>query len=71
VSWQGTGGLARVKDRFQVKTPGFKLNFRYNGTFRGAQASGVVANNGTNFAPGAAVFANLGSVRVGELVVTR
>lgn len=71
LSWLGTSDPDRVKDRLQVRTPGWRLKVRYDGTFRLGQASGVIANGDTNFAAGEAVFANLGSVGQGEVIVAR
>ncbi|MCM8748573.1 hypothetical protein NET02_05395 [Thermomicrobiaceae bacterium CFH 74404] len=70
VSWEGSGDRVRISDHFQVKAPGFKLNARFDGTFRTAQASGPISDGTTDFTPDPAVFANMSSVKQGELVVT-
>lgn len=70
VSWEGTGDRVRVKDHSQVKAPGFKLNARFDATFRSAEASGTIWDGTTNFTPEPAVFADMASVKVGELIVT-
>jgi hypothetical protein len=69
VSWTGVGATFRIKDHFQIKTPGFKVNSRFDGTFREATASGTVSDGTTNFTPEPAVFAELGSVKQGEVVI--
>lgn len=69
VSWTGFGDTFTVKDRFHQRAPGFKANFRFDGTFRDATAAGTVTDGTTNFTPEPAVFAQLGSVRQGEVVI--
>lgn len=69
VNWTGTGDPFRQKNHFQIKTPGFKLNFRFDGTFRNAEASGSVSVGGTNLTPDPAVFAQMGSVKQGEVAI--
>ncbi len=67
VSWTGFGDPFRQKDHFQIKAPGFKVNSRFDGTFRNANASGTVSDGVTNFTPDPSVFAELGSVKTGEV----
>jgi len=67
VSWTGTGAIVTVKDRFHLTAPGFKVNSRFDGTTRDATASGTVSNGTTNFTPEPAVFADLRSVKQGEV----
>jgi hypothetical protein len=67
VSWTGFGDTFSVKDRFHLKAPGFKVNSRFDGTFRDATASGTVTDGTTNFTPEPAVFADMGSVKQGEV----
>jgi hypothetical protein len=69
VSWTGFGDTFSVKDRFHLKAPGFKVNSRFDGTFREATAAGTVTDGTTNFTPEPAVFAQLGSVKQGEVVI--
>ena len=71
VAWTGVGETSTVKDHFQVKEPGFKLNARFMGTFRQAQASGTVTALGINFAPGPAVFAQMGDVKQGVVSIIK
>jgi len=67
VSWTGSGPTVTEKDRFHIKGPGFKVNSRFNGTFRDATASGTVSDGTTNFTPQPAFFADMGSVKQGEV----
>lgn len=67
VSWTGVGATTTQKDHFQIKGPDFKVNSRFMGTFRDATASGTVSDGTTNFTPEPAVFADMGSVKQGEV----
>lgn len=70
VSWTGFGDTFSQDDRFHVKTPGFKVNFHLDGTFRQATASGTVSDGTTNFTPEPALLTantRLGSIKVGEV----
>jgi hypothetical protein len=67
VSWTGVGATTTQKDHFQIKGPDFKVNSRFMGTFRDATASGTVSDGTTNFTPESAVFADMGSVKQGEV----
>jgi hypothetical protein len=69
VAWTGAGATFTVKDRFHQKSPGFKINSRFSGTFREATATGMVTDGTTNFTPDPAVFAQLGSVKTGEVQI--
>lgn len=67
VSWTGVGATTTQKDHFQIHGPDFKVNSRFMGTFRDATASGTVSDGTTNFTPESAVFADMGSVKQGEV----
>lgn len=67
VGWTGVGATTTQKDHFQIHGPGFKVNSRSMGTFRDATASGTVSDGTTNFTPGSALFADMGSVKQGEV----
>jgi hypothetical protein len=67
VVWTGVGATRKEKDHFQIKAPDFKVNARFMGTFRDATASGTVSDGTTNFTPESAVFADMGSVKQGEV----
>jgi hypothetical protein len=67
VSWAGFGASTTQKDHFQIHGPDFKVNSRFMGTFRDATASGTVSDGTTNFTPEPAVFADMGSVKQGEV----
>jgi len=67
VSWTGVGATTTQKDHVQIRGPDFKVNFRFTGTFRDATALGTVSDGTTNFTPESAVFADMGSVKQGEV----
>ncbi len=70
VSWTGFGDTFSQDDRFHVKTPGSKVNFHLDGTFRQATASGTVSDGTTDFTPEPALLTGntrLGSIKVGEV----
>jgi hypothetical protein len=69
VNWTGTGATFRVKQHFQIITPGFKLNSRFDGTFREAAASGTISDGTSNFTPEPAAFADMSSVKSGEVSI--
>ena len=71
VSWMGVGETSTTKDHEKVNEPGFKLNYRFIGTFRLAEASGTVSGMGTNFTPEPAVFAQMGNVSSGEVQISK
>lgn len=70
VSWTGSGPTFRQKDHFQLKTPGFKVNAHFDGTFRDAMAAGTVSDGTTDFTPDPAVFADMASIKQGEVDIS-
>jgi hypothetical protein len=70
LGWTGTGAPFRVKQHSQTKTPGFKLNSRFDGTSRNAAASGTVSDGTTNLTPEPAGFADMSSAKSGEVSIT-
>ena len=71
VSWTGVGETSNVKDREKVNEPGFKLNYRFMGTFRQAEASGTIIGMGMNFTPEPAFSADMGNVSSGEVQIIK
>ena len=71
VSWTGVGETSTVKDREKVNEPGFKLNYRFMGTFRQAEASGTIIGMGMNFTPEPAFSADMGNVSSGEVLIIK
>jgi hypothetical protein len=69
LTWTGTGGLIRQSQRLHFRSPGFIQHFRFNGTFRDAEASGSVSLGGTNLTPQPSFFAQLASIKEGSVVI--
>ncbi|HLE16220.1 MAG TPA: hypothetical protein VI776_15840 [Anaerolineales bacterium] len=69
VNWTGTGDLIRQSSSFKSITPNCKFMDSFRGTFRGAEASGVVSDGITNFTPEPTSDASLSNTRSGTLVV--
>jgi len=69
VSWTGVGGTTSARTHIRQTLPGFKINERFDRTFREATASGTVSDGTTNFTPqpAAAGDAHLASVKQGEV----
>lgn len=71
VRWTGYGDTFSDDDRFHAKTPGSKVNFHLDGTFRQATASGIGSDGTTNFTPEPALvttgIARLGAIKVVEV----
>jgi hypothetical protein len=69
LAWAGFGPTTRQTDHFHSNSPGCKMKFRSNGLFRSAEASGTVSDGSTNYAPDAALVANIFRTSSGNLVV--
>jgi hypothetical protein len=69
VTWTGTGEAFRFKQHSQIKAPGFTLNSKSDGTSRDGTASGTVSDGTTNLTPEPASFANLSSLKSGEVTI--
>lgn len=67
VSWTGSGALTVSMFHNIFRTPGFRENSTSTGTSRAATAPGSVTALGTNFSPNPAEFADLESVKEGDL----
>jgi hypothetical protein len=70
LSWTGIGRVTVSKDHSIFRAPGFQENFTFTGDSRAATASGSVTALGTNFSPNPTGFADLNSVKEGDLVVS-
>lgn len=69
LSWTGTGALSVSRSHSIFRAPGFRENFMFTGASRSATVSGSVTALVTNFSPNPAVFADLESVKQGDLQV--
>ncbi len=71
LSFVTSGSPTRMRDNFQVRTPGFKVNARYNSTSRAATVTGSVTTPTQTFTSDQVVFAELALVRSGTTVISR
>jgi hypothetical protein len=69
LTWTGTGELVRETERFHSHAPGVNFQSRFNGRFRDAEASGSVSLGGVNLAQQPSEFAQLASVKQGEVTI--
>jgi hypothetical protein len=68
--WAGSGETVRQKDRFQVLESSFSFKSRFDGVFREASASGTISDGTTDYATFPLDFAELGSLKIGEVEIT-
>jgi hypothetical protein len=59
LTWQGYGATTSFLDNSHYRGPGFMLNTHFNGTTRGAAASGTISDGTTNLASSPTLGANL------------
>lgn len=69
LTWAGNGDLTRSKSQNQYQSPGCKFKSQFNGSFRSAVASGTISDGATNYAIGAYQFADLQSVKSGNVTI--
>lgn len=69
-TWTATGPLSHEIQSMHFHTKGFIDNFHLNAAFRDAGASGTVSDGTTNFTPSPSVFAQVASVKVGDVTIT-
>ena len=67
ISLATTGGVYQQKYHAQYRSPEFKYNYRFMGTFREATAAGSVYGAGIEFAPWPSSYAELANVKSGEV----
>lgn len=70
VRWTGTGNTSTERHHDQIKAPGFTVNSRFSGTFRDATAASIISDGTTNFTPAPAGFADMASVKSGDVVIS-
>jgi hypothetical protein len=59
LTWQGFGATTSFFDNSHQRGPGFMFNTHFNGTTRGAAASGTISDGTTNFAASPTLNGNL------------
>ena len=70
MSWTGFGETEREKNRFQFLVSSFSFKSRFDGVFREASASGTISDGTTDYATFPSDFAELSSIKSGEVDVT-
>ena len=71
LNWTATGETGRVRDHYQLKTPAFSVNAKFNATSREASATGTISDGSTNYTSTPADFALLNSIKAGALEIVR
>jgi hypothetical protein len=64
-TWAGQGPIARESSNDHFRVDGFSVNFHFNGTDRGATATGSIG--GVTLTASDLVFADLGTANAGEV----
>lgn len=70
MAWTSTSTIMNEVQTFHIHTKGFTENFHLTATFRDASASGTVSDGTTNFTPSPSVFAQIASVKVGDVAIS-
>ena len=70
MSWTGFGETEREKNRFQFLVSSFSFKSRFEGVFREASASGTISDGTTDYATFPLDFAELNSIKSGEVDIT-
>jgi hypothetical protein len=70
MSWTGFGETEREKNRFQFLVSSFSFKSRFDGVFREASASGTISDGTTDYATFPLDFAELNSIKSGEVDIT-
>jgi hypothetical protein len=70
LSFVTSGSPTRTRDNFRIRTPGFKVNARYNSTSRAATVTGSVTTSTQTFSSDQVVFAELALVRSGQTIIS-
>ncbi|HEX9596174.1 MAG TPA: hypothetical protein VF982_04790, partial [Anaerolineales bacterium] len=69
LNWTGTGDLFRQSFSFKSMTPKCKFMDSSRGTFRSAEAAGVISDGTTNFTPEPTSDASLNNTHSGTLII--
>jgi hypothetical protein len=69
LAWTAVGPRTNQNHHEHFKSPGCHMMFRSSGVFRSAEASGSISDGATNYAPEAALVANIFSTKSGNVIV--
>ena len=67
LTWTGIGDLTRNKSSYQYESGGCKVKSRFSGSYRMADVSGIISDGTTNYAANPAYYADLQSVKGGNM----
>jgi hypothetical protein len=68
LTWSGTSAIIRDKSTFKSNSPGCKVRFSFQGSFRDGVATGTIDSPEFTFA-GSSDFAQVASVKQGDIVI--
>jgi len=69
LDWVGIGDLQKGKSSSQYQSGKCKFHSRWMGSWRFAESTGTISNGVTNFTPDPSVYANLQSVKSGDVTI--
>jgi hypothetical protein len=69
LNWIGSGDLNRGRSSSSNQSGQCRYSYRWNGTWRYAEATGSISDGKTNYASGLSGYGNLQSVRSGDMVI--
>jgi hypothetical protein len=70
VTWTALDALMQENGTFHFHSKGFIDNSHFNAAFRDANASGTVSNGTTNYTPASADYAQIASMKTGDVSIT-
>ena len=70
VTWTAIDALMHENGSFHFHSKGFIDNSHFNAGFRDANASGTVSDGTTNYTPDSALYAQLASMKSGDVFIT-
>jgi len=70
VTWTAIDALMHENGTFHFHSKGFIDNNHFNADFRDANASGTVSDGTTNYTPASALYAQLASMKSGDVFIT-
>ena len=70
ITWTALDALMHENGSFHFHAKGFIDNSHFNAAFRDANASGTVSNGTTNYTPASAAYAQIASMKTGDVSIT-
>ena len=69
LTWTGNGDVKHNKSQYQYESAGCKVKGRFNGDYRAATLTGSMSDGATNYTATAPLYADLQSMKSGEMNV--